>query len=167
MAEEAGVEPTEDAFAPSDGFEDRASHRARYSSAPGLAEYAAAAQQDPSGSLAAGFPHLVEILENLDRQIAPDARAIFEGCGREGAFGGAIGKLPRDLGELLQCLRQKKAVVGNPGNAAQPLGTIEQAFDRLGFKRQCGGDLAQPRRAKIRSGEQRVDALPQSLVARR
>src|SRR6266436_217673 len=32
MAEEAGVEPTEDAFAPSDGFEDRASHRARCSS---------------------------------------------------------------------------------------------------------------------------------------
>src|SRR6202045_3185255 len=97
MAEEAGVEPTEDAFAPSDGFEDRASHRARCSSVPGLAEHVAAAQQDPSVSLAAGRPHFVEIFENLDGQVAPDAGAILEGCGRAGAFGRAIGKLPRDL----------------------------------------------------------------------
>jgi hypothetical protein len=33
MAEEAGVEPTEDAYAPSNGFEARAPHRERYSSA--------------------------------------------------------------------------------------------------------------------------------------
>jgi hypothetical protein len=33
MAEEAGVEPTEDARAPSNGFEARAPHRERYSSA--------------------------------------------------------------------------------------------------------------------------------------
>jgi hypothetical protein len=32
-AEEAGVEPTEDACAPSNGFEARAPHRERYSSA--------------------------------------------------------------------------------------------------------------------------------------
>src|SRR5438046_3030452 len=32
-AEEAGVEPTEDAYAPSNGFEARAPHRERYSSA--------------------------------------------------------------------------------------------------------------------------------------
>ena len=32
MAEEAGVEPTEDARAPSNGFEARAPHRERYSS---------------------------------------------------------------------------------------------------------------------------------------
>ena len=32
--EEAGVEPTEDAEAPSNGFEARAPHRERYSSAP-------------------------------------------------------------------------------------------------------------------------------------
>ena len=32
-AEEAGVEPTEDANAPSNGFEARAPHRERYSSA--------------------------------------------------------------------------------------------------------------------------------------
>ena len=31
-AEEAGVEPTEDAYAPSNGFEARAPHRERYSS---------------------------------------------------------------------------------------------------------------------------------------
>ena len=33
-AEEAGVEPTEDAYAPSNGFEARAPHRERYSSGP-------------------------------------------------------------------------------------------------------------------------------------
>ena len=33
LAEEAGVEPTEDACAPSNGFEARAPHRERYSSA--------------------------------------------------------------------------------------------------------------------------------------
>jgi hypothetical protein len=33
LAEEAGVEPTEDAKAPSNGFEARAPHRERYSSA--------------------------------------------------------------------------------------------------------------------------------------
>src|ERR1700676_2104018 len=32
LAEEAGVEPTEDAYAPSNGFEARAPHRERYSS---------------------------------------------------------------------------------------------------------------------------------------
>ena len=32
VAEEAGVEPTEDAYAPSNGFEARAPHRERYSS---------------------------------------------------------------------------------------------------------------------------------------
>src|SRR5438874_4364650 len=32
-AEEAGVEPTEDTYAPSNGFEARAPHRERYSSA--------------------------------------------------------------------------------------------------------------------------------------
>jgi hypothetical protein len=32
LAEEAGVEPTGDAFAPPDGFEDRAGHRPRCSS---------------------------------------------------------------------------------------------------------------------------------------
>src|SRR4029077_14995218 len=110
MAEEAGVEPTEDAFAPSDGFEDRASHRARCSSVPDLAEYVAAVQQDPSVSLAAGCPHLVEIFENLDGQIASDAGAILERCGREATFGRATGDLPRDLGELCQGLRQKEAV---------------------------------------------------------
>jgi hypothetical protein len=36
MAEEAGVEPTGDAFAPPNGFEDRAPHRGRYSSIDGL-----------------------------------------------------------------------------------------------------------------------------------
>jgi hypothetical protein len=40
MAEEAGVEPTGDAFAPPDGFEDRAPHRGRYSSAVGIAQFA-------------------------------------------------------------------------------------------------------------------------------
>jgi hypothetical protein len=35
-AEEAGVEPTGDAFAPPNGFEDRAGHRTRYSSIEGL-----------------------------------------------------------------------------------------------------------------------------------
>lgn len=34
VAEEAGVEPTEDANAPSNGFEARAPHRERYSSEP-------------------------------------------------------------------------------------------------------------------------------------
>jgi len=38
LAEEAGVEPTEDAGAPSNGFEARAPHRERYSSAADLAE---------------------------------------------------------------------------------------------------------------------------------
>jgi hypothetical protein len=38
MAEEAGVEPTEDAGAPSNGFEARAPHRERYSSVVDLAE---------------------------------------------------------------------------------------------------------------------------------
>src|SRR5437899_12677368 len=97
--------------------------------APGLAEHIGAVQQDPSVSLAAGCPHFVEIFQNLDGQIAPDARAILEGCGREGASGRAIGKLPRDLGELRQGLGQKEPVVGNPGNAGQPLGTIEETFD--------------------------------------
>jgi hypothetical protein len=58
-----------------------ASHRARYSSAFGLAEDLAAVQHDAGISRAAGHRHCVEILENLDRQIAPDARAVLEGRG--------------------------------------------------------------------------------------
>ena len=42
MAEEAGVEPTEDASASSNGFEARAPHRERYSSDVDLALCAAA-----------------------------------------------------------------------------------------------------------------------------
>src|SRR6266851_1913725 len=122
VAEEAGVEPTEDAFAPSDGFEDRADHRARYSSEPGLAEHIAAAQHDPNVALAAGCSHLVEIFENLDRQIAADTRAVLKGLSGEGALGRGIGESLRGLGELGQRFRQKEAVVGDPGDAAQPFG---------------------------------------------
>ena len=46
VAEEAGVEPTEDARAPSNGFEARAPHRERYSSA---VEHAAAIGECPAG----------------------------------------------------------------------------------------------------------------------
>src|SRR5437867_12011968 len=125
--------------------------------APGLAEHAAAAQQDPSVSLAAGCPHFVEIFENLDGQIAPDTRAILEGGGGERTFGRAVGELPRDLGELRQGLRQKEPVVGNPSNTAEALGTTKEALDRLRLERQFGGDLAHPGRAEIADGEQRAD----------
>ena len=43
-AEEAGVEPTEDTYAPSNGFEARAPHRERYSSALILRPYWRSAQ---------------------------------------------------------------------------------------------------------------------------
>src|SRR5947208_6122214 len=118
--------------------------------APGLAERVAAVQQDPSVSPAAGRSDLVEIFENLDGQIAPDARPILEGGRGEGAFGRIIGELARDLGEPRQGLRQKETVVGNPGNAAQPLGTLQKTLDALGFERQIDGDFANPRRAEIR-----------------
>src|SRR5438132_11987747 len=63
--------------------------------APGLAEHVAAAQQDPSVSLAACCPHFVEVFENLDGQIAPDARAILERGGGERNFVRASGQFPR------------------------------------------------------------------------
>src|SRR4029077_18959359 len=126
VAEEEGVDPTEDAFAPSNGFEDRASHRARCSSAPGLAEHVAAAQQDPSVSLAPGRSDLVEIFENLDGQIAPNPRPTLEGGRSEGAFGRVIGEFARNLGEVRQGLSQKEAVAGDPGDAAEPLGTHQK-----------------------------------------
>src|SRR5437764_13525260 len=44
-AEEAGVEPTEDANAPSNGFEARAPHRERYSSGVEHAAVSAAAEE--------------------------------------------------------------------------------------------------------------------------
>ena len=44
-AEEAGVEPTEDAYAPSNGFEARAPHRERYSSGVEHAAVSAAAEE--------------------------------------------------------------------------------------------------------------------------
>src|SRR6516164_2147986 len=68
-------------LAPSNGFEVRASHRTRYSSALGLAEDLAATQHDASVSFAAGHRHLVEIFENLNCQIAPDTGVVLEGCG--------------------------------------------------------------------------------------
>ena len=44
-AEEAGVEPTEDAYAPSNGFEARAPHRERYSSGIEHAAVSASAEE--------------------------------------------------------------------------------------------------------------------------
>src|SRR5437899_9914398 len=41
----------------------------------------------------------------------------------------------RDLGELRHGLRQKEAVVSNPGNPAQPLGTTKEALDCFGLER--------------------------------
>ncbi len=52
-AEEAGVEPTRDAFAPLDGFEDRAPHRGRCSSEAGIPQFAPGG--NTQGSLRAEF----------------------------------------------------------------------------------------------------------------
>jgi len=55
-------------------------------------------QHDAGISRAAGHRHCVEILENLDRQIAPDAGAVLEGRGGESALGRAFGELLSDFG---------------------------------------------------------------------
>ena len=94
---------------------------------PGLAQHVAAAQQGPSVSLAAGRPHLVEIFENLDRQIAADAGAVLEGRGGKAAVGRAVGEFLCDIGEPRQRLGQKEAVVGDPGDAAESFGAIKKA----------------------------------------
>src|SRR6516162_7036292 len=129
-------------LAPSNGFEVRASHRTRYSSALGLAEDLAATQHDASVSFAAGHRHLVEIFENLNCQIAPDTGVVLEGCGGEGALGRDLGELFGDFGEARQRLRQKEAVVGDSCDAAKPLGVPEETLDGLGLEGERRGELA-------------------------
>ncbi len=68
MAEEAGVEPTGDAFAPPNGFEDRAGHRPRFSSSTRRT-----AQYDPGVAGAAGGVDHIKIFENLDNSITAGA----------------------------------------------------------------------------------------------
>src|SRR5215469_6722002 len=150
--------------APSNGFEVRASHRARYSSASGLTEELPAAQHHAGVSLAPRRAHLVEILENLDRQIAPDTGTVLEGGGGEGALGRALGELPTDLGEARQCLWQKKAVIGDFRDAPRPLGPMEETPDRLRLECERRSNLAYSGRAEVFDIEQRADALPEPLI---
>src|SRR5487761_1250931 len=103
MAEEAGVEPTGDAFAPPDGFEDRAPHRGRYSShtrpvprPPGRSAEQIAGQNDARIADAAGRAHPIKIFENADGQIAADAGTILEHLRGEAPLGRGIGKRAGD-----------------------------------------------------------------------
>src|SRR5215472_16559825 len=95
-----------------------------------LGEELATAQHDAGVSLAPGRPDLVEIFEDLDRQIAPDTRAVLEGRRGKGALGRARGELLGDLGEARQSLRQKEAVVGDFGDASQSFGPAEKPQNR-------------------------------------
>ena len=103
-AEEAGVRTYRGRLAPSNGFEARASHRTRCSSEIDIAgslhrikgqsgrvsrsgEHLAAAQHDARVTGPPGCPHLIQILEDLDCQIAADAATVPEGRGAECALG--------------------------------------------------------------------------------
>ena len=103
-AEEAGVEPTEDAWRPPTGLKP-----ARVTGPDALprpilqvlcagskvealhlfrsGKYLAAAQHYARVTGPSGRSHLVEIFEDLDRQIAADAATFLEARGGEGAFG--------------------------------------------------------------------------------
>src|SRR5207248_11496368 len=103
-AEEAGVEPTEDAGRPPAGLKparvtgpDALPQRYCRFPAPNQSlsigrlwrsgKYLAAAQHDARVARPPGRPHLIEVLEDLDRQIAADAAAVLEGRRSECAFG--------------------------------------------------------------------------------
>jgi hypothetical protein len=92
MAEEAGVEPTEDAWRPPT---DLKSARATgpdtlpltRSSWCGSAERIGTPRHDTRVTHPAGRPHLIKIFENADREIAADPRMVLEGRGGKSALG--------------------------------------------------------------------------------
>src|SRR5271170_5925241 len=78
-------------LAPSNGFEARASHRTRCSSEIDICRFCAldqrsskrlaSAQDNACVAGPSGRPHLIEVLEDLDRHIAAEAAMILEGRG--------------------------------------------------------------------------------------
>src|SRR5947207_11926381 len=79
-AEEAGVEPTEDTYAPSNGFEARAPHRERYSSGRENAALSAVAEE---GVTAAAPPAASASIQSLPahwrRRVFYRARPTLSG----------------------------------------------------------------------------------------
>src|SRR5438105_10418935 len=127
-------------------------------------KYFAAAQHDARIALPSCRPRLIEVFEDLDRQIATDAATVLEGRCGECAVGRAVGELARDFRESCKGLGQKEPVIGDPGDPAQPLGAAEEALDRFGRKPERDGQLTNSRRPEIRGGEQRVNTLPEPLI---
>src|SRR5437868_977152 len=74
-------------------------------------EHIAAVQHDACVAGSLGRAHLVEELENLDRQAATDAGTVLEARRGECALGRAGGEFARDFGEAREGLGQKEAVV--------------------------------------------------------
>src|SRR6202035_2523237 len=105
MAEEAGVEPTEDAWRPPTGLKPAGVTGPDAPPRPILqvlcagskvdalhlfrsGKYLAAAQHDARVTGPSVRTHLVEISEDLDRPIAADAATVLEARGGEGGVGG-------------------------------------------------------------------------------
>jgi hypothetical protein len=86
----------------------------------------AAGQHDASIADAPGGPHPIKIFENIDRQVAADARAILEHLRGKGAFGRGLDQLNGDFGEPRQGFGKKVAIVCDLGDATQAFGAVRQ-----------------------------------------
>src|SRR3989441_2901015 len=103
---------------------------------------------------AAGEFYAIEILEHLDRDVAPELAAVAELGGSDRAT--------HLRGELLQPFkrrRQEKAVLRHADSEAQAREARERGFEPSRFHADGGRELGDARRA--RHGEQRLDLLPQ------
>ena len=97
------------------------------------------------------------MFQDLDRQIAADARAVLEDRSGEGALGGFFGEFARDPGETGETMGQKKAVVGDLGDPPQPLCPMEEPLNRLRVEFKLGGELAHPRWPQFARLQQRLN----------
>src|ERR1700737_3427638 len=124
-AEEAGVEPTEDAYAPSNGFEARAPHRERYSSA----DYHAALHRATEEGLPPA-PGLALQLQLDHRQyiggaVPPAQRRQRLRVERLGGVVDRLAQWRRQFVEHRHQLAQQGVAIGRAGltqNAAAPCG---------------------------------------------
>ncbi|HMA89086.1 MAG TPA: hypothetical protein VKP89_10135 [Burkholderiales bacterium] len=109
---------------------------------------------------------MVEELEHLDRQVAPEAAAV--------AIRGRAEAVVRRLGvqrygqidEALYGLRQKEAVGRHAMHAPRARRALQEVGDRLRLHVDLRAELVHARRLRAVALEQRREALPQRLVLR-
>jgi hypothetical protein len=110
----------------------------------------------------------VEELQDLNGDLSSVGQLITELRGDEGAIGGATRDRRCDIHHLRHRRSQKKMIVGDLIDPAEPAREREEAPDVLLRPDQHGGDIAHPRRPESRfAAEERCNSRPHVFILER